>query len=642
MLADGHPLKSPTASSTHDRPSEAPSPAGATRTIPRARTTRRAGAVAALLALAVGLASGCGRDKAPRRTEGSSAGPGDAAGNRPASLAAPSSPHDKAGEPFELVDWTGRSGIHFVHTDGSSGRHYLVETVSCGLALLDYDGDGLIDVYFPNGAPLPGTEVKVPPGHALYKNRGGLRFDEVTDRAGVGCTAFGLGVAVGDYDNDGHPDVYLSNFGPNVLLRNNGDGTFTDVTRAAGVGRGSRVGAGACFLDVDADGNLDLFAANYVRFDPATHHAPVNMGRGIYPGPLDYPEETSVLFRNPGDGPWEDVSVSSGIAAKRGTGMGVVCGDFNNDGATDVYVANDAMANFLFLNDGTGKFAEAGIPAGVAFDGAGLPQGSMGTDCGDFDNDGWLDLYVTAFQFESATLYRNLGGHFFQDVFFQDVTRVSNAGNGTQANVTWGCSWADLDNDGDRDLIVACGHLDDRDLNTVYRAPKIVLKSLLAETGEAKFVNVSDRCGDGVRILASSRGLAVDDLDNDGDLDVVVLNSRQPPTLLKNLLQEHGCQNHWLQIRLQGVKTNRDGVGARVCVVAGNLVQIDEVHGGRGYQSHFGSRLHFGLGPHDRVDRVEIRWIGGGVDVLQNVPVDRLLTIVESGGIASSRSSRPD
>jgi hypothetical protein len=500
-----------------------------------------------------------------------------------------------------------------------------METVSCGLALFDYDGDGLIDVYFCNGAPLPGTRVPSPPRHALYKNLGGLRFRNVSEAAGINCTAFGLGVAIGDYDNDGHPDIYLSNYGPNVLYRNNGDGTFTDVTRAAGVDGGDRVGAGACFLDMDGDGDLDLFAANYVRFSLEIHRTPRALGRVVYPGPLDYPPETNLLFRNDGAGRWTDVSEPSGVAAKGGTGMGMVCGDFDGDGDTDIYVANDEMANFLYQNDGHGSFREVGVFSGAAYDGTGLSHGSMGADCADFDNDGHLDLFVTAYQHEMATLYRNTG-----EGIFEDVTRVTGAGQGTTIHVTWGCSLADLDNDGDRDLFVACGHLDDRDENTVYRAPNLVLKNLWAEKGEARFVDVSQRCGDGPKVRLSSRGAAVDDLDNDGDLDIVVLNSRQRATLIKNLLQERGCPNHWLQIQVRGVHANRDGVGTRVSLVAGDLTLVDEVHSGRGYQSHWGSRLHFGLGPRDRVDRVEVRWIGGGVTVLENVAVDRLLTITES------------
>jgi hypothetical protein len=283
------------------------------------------------------------------------------------------------------------------------------------------------------------------------------------------------------------------------------------------------------------------------------------------------------------------------------------------------------MANFLYQNDGQGSFTEAGVYSGAAYDDVGLAHGSMGADCGDFDNDGWLDLYVTAYQHEMATLYHNLG-----DGAFRDVTRVTGAGDGTTANVTWGCGLVDLDNDGDRDLFVACGHLDDRDENTVYRAPNLVLKNLLVETGTARFANISTQCGDGLLVRESSRGAAIDDLDNDGDLDVVILNSRQPPTVLRNMLRENRSTGHWLQVQLRGTRANRDGVGSRVRMVAGELSLVDEVHSGRGYQSHWGARLHFGLGSHARIDRIEVHWPGGGIDVLENVAADQRLTIVES------------
>jgi hypothetical protein len=312
--------------------------------------------------------------------------------------------------------------------------------------------------------------------------------------------------------------------------------------------------------------------------------------------------------------------------------MGTVCGDFDLDGDTDIYVANDEMANFLYQNDGHGSFREVGVFTGTAYDGVGLAQGSMGTDCGDFDNDGLLDLFVTAYQSEMATMYRNSGKG-----LFQDVTRLTGAGDGTSANVTWGCGLVDLDNDGDRDLFVACGHLDDRDENTVYRAPNLVLKNLLVETGRARFDNISRQCGQGLQVCASSRGAAIDDLDNDGDLDVVVLNSRQRPTLLKNLLRENGCSHHWLQVQLRGRRTNRDGVGAHLRLVAGGLTLVDEVHSGRGYESHWGTRLHFGLGPHERVDRIEVHWLGGDTDVLEDVATNQCLTILESAATTGTR-----
>ena len=521
---------------------------------------------------------------------------------------------------------TEAAGVTFQHTDGSSGRRYIVEAMSAGLATFDYDGDGLIDIYFCNGAPLPGARFERPPRPALYQNLGQGRFRDVTEEAGLGCTGYGLGATVADYDGDGYPDLYLSNFGPKVLYRNNGNGTFTDVTPEAHVADGNRFGAGACFLDSDGDGLLDLFVANYVKFSFDNHVAHSMMGHPVYPGPLDYAAETYALFHNQGHGAFRDVSVEAGLAAHPGPGMGVICADYDGDGATDIFVCNDGRENMLFRNNGQGKFEELGLLAGIAYDAVGQPHANMGVDCADYDNDGRLDFYVTSYQNEWATLYRNLDGG-----LFADVTEESRAGEGTFPYVTWGCGFVDFDNDGHRDLFVGCGHLEDNvelwDDTTSYRCRNV----LLLNTGQGKFVNVSDHCGLGALPPQAARGVAFDDLDNDGAVDVAILNSRERPTILRNLYYEQGGRNHWLDLRLQGVKTNREGVGARVRVTAGNLVQIDEVHSGRGYQSHWGSRLHFGLGPRERVDRVEVRWIGGGTDVYENLPVDGRMTLVEGG-----------
>ncbi len=537
-----------------------------------------------------------------------------------------------AASPILLRDVTRQTGITFQHTDGSSGRRYIVETVASGVATFDYDGDGLTDIFFLNGSPLAGA-ADSPSRPALYRNCGGGTFQEMTLPSGLGKTGYGLAVAVGDYDNDGYPDVYVSHFGPNVFYRNNGDGTFTDVTSANGTacGDSQKVGAGVSFLDADGDGCLDLFVANYLRFSYDRHVTALRREVPVYAGPEQYPPWSAAMYHNQGDGTFSDVSRESGVSQCAGRGMGVVCADYDNDGSTDIFVANDGSPNSLLHNDGRGRFQDVGVAAGIGYDYQGRVQGSMGVDCGDYDNDGLLDFYKTAFQRQMATLYRNLGRG-----LFDDVTLVSGAGAGTSQNVTWGCAFVDLDNDGDRDLFVACGHVYDNverfDDTTSYRARNLVLQNTLRETGEAKFVDISDRCGDGLQARQSSRGVAADDLDNDGAIDLVVLNSRAPPTIMRNLLNETGSRNHWLDIRLLGRRTNRDGVGAQVKVVAGDLIQLDEVHSGRGYQSHYGTRLHFGLGPHDRADRIEVRWIGGGVDVLKNVTVDRSLLITEGAG----------
>jgi hypothetical protein len=534
----------------------------------------------------------------------------------------------RAGGAIVFSDVTKETGITFIHTDGSSGKRYIVESVTSGLALFDYNGDGNIDIYFLNGAPLKGTKFDKAPKNELYRNEGDWRFTNVTDQAGVGDTGYGLGVAVGDYDNDGDLDIYVNNYGPNVLYRNNGDGTFTDVASRSGVADGNKVGATAHFLDMDKDGDLDLFVGNYLDFTYENHMIRTSKGIPKYAGPMDFPPMANDMFRNNGDGTFTDVSVESGIAEYKGWAMGGVCADYDNDGDTDIYIANDEYANFLFKNDGTGKFEETGLIAGIAYDMHGDDQGSMGADCGDYDNDGHLDFYQTSYAEELTALYRNLG-----DDIFEDVTMISGAGAGTLEYVTWGASLVDFDNDGDRDIFVACGHLQDNvelyNNTTTSFCPNVILMN----TGDGKFVNVSAQAGDGMKVKLRSRGAGFDDLDNDGDVDVVILNSRREPTILRN---DSTPKGHWLEVRLKGVKTNRDGIGAHVKLIAGDLNLIDEVHSGRGYQSHYGMRLHFGLGNHNKVDRIKVSWIGGGTDVFENIAVDRLITLTEGSSKSGS------
>jgi len=524
--------------------------------------------------------------------------------------------------PIVLHDVTAQTGITFRHTDGGSGQRYIVETVTAGLATFDYDADGLIDVYFVNGAPLRGTVAAPPPRNALYRNCGGFQFQDVTAHAGVGDLGYGLGVAVADYDDDGFADLYVNNFGHNVFYRNNGDGTFTEVTGQTGTaGAVDKVGAGVCFLDLEADGDLDLYVSSYFDFTYDTHVRNMWMGHHVYPGPSHYRPVPSFLYRNNGEGTFADISRPSGIAAHPGRGMGATCADYDNDGDTDLFVANDSMGNFLFQNDGRGKFDEVGALTGVAYNLHGERHGNMGVECADYDNDGWLDVYVTSYQDQWAALYRNDG----QGVF-DDVTLRTGAGTGTLSHVTWGAGLVDLDNDGYRDIYIPCGHLyDNVDLFSDLTSYE-VRNLLLRNTGRGTFVDVSNAGGDGLQVKRSSRGAAYDDLDNDGDIDVVVQNSRGAPTVLRN---DSPAGGHWLQVALYGVHANRDGVGARVKVVAGDLVQIDEVHSGRSYQSHYGTRLQFGLGQRERVDRIEVRWLGGAVDAVENLAADRLVTIVE-------------
>jgi hypothetical protein len=454
-------------------------------------------------------------------------------------------------------------------------------------------------------------------------------FTDVTEKAGVGDNGYGLGVAVGDYDNNGDPDIYINNYGPNVLYRNNSNGTFTDVTKQAGVDNGFQVGAGACFLDMDKDGDLDLYVSIYLDFSYEKHISTTTRGYSLYANPRFYLPLPDALYLNNGDGTFTDVSKVSGIGRHAGWGMGIVCGDYDNDGDTDVFIGNDVGENFLFENDGTGKFEEVGLMAGAAYDLHGDEQGSMGVDCGDYDNDGLLDFYVTSYQGQLATLYKNL-----DDSMFEDVTLITGAGAGTLPHVTWGNSFVDFDNNGFRDIFIACGHLQDNvesyDDTTTYFAQNI----LLMNTGDGKFIKVSDNSGDGMKVKLSSRGAGFDDLDNDGDVDVVILNSRREPIILRN---DSPSKGHWLQVRLRAVKTNRDGIGAHVKVVSGDLTLLDEVHSGRGYQSHYGLLLHFGLGSRERIDRIEVRWIGGGFDVFEDIAVDQLLMLTEGGSKTEHR-----
>jgi len=524
---------------------------------------------------------------------------------------------------LRMEDVTALCAIGFEHTDGAAGKYHISEPMSAGLALFDFDSDGDIDIYFLNGAPSEKRTNGDQPRNALYRNDGAWRFTDVTTEAGVGDTHFGLGVTVADYDNDGDPDLFLNNYGPNVLYRNNGDGSFSDVTRAAGLDGDTQMGAGTNFLDMDKDGDLDLYVAHYVTCLRELEKPATRGGYPAYLGPaVDiFANTQDSLYRNNGDGTFTDITEAAGLGELTGAGMGTTCGDFDQDGDTDIIVANDMSGNFLLVNDGTGKFEDFGLIAGMAFDQHGEEQGSMAMELGDYDNDGQFDLHVTSYQDQLATLYRNLG-----DGGFADVTTLTGAGMGTAPMTTWGNGLVDFDNDGDRDLFIACGHIqphvDAYDARTSYWQTNMLFEN----QGQGRFRDVSDTSGNGLQVKLSSRGAGFDDLDNDGDVDVVILNSRKGPTILRNDSTEQG---HWLQIQLQGEKTNRDGVGAQVRVHAGALILLDEVHSGRGYQSHYGSRLYFGLGAHTTVDRIEVNWLGGGTDNYRDVKGDQRLLLKE-------------
>lgn len=527
-----------------------------------------------------------------------------------------------ASESIQLIDVTAQTGIGFVHSSGAGGRGYIVEAMTGGLALFDYDQDGWIDIFFTNGSPFRGADKAPATRHALFRNLGGWKFEDVTEAAGLDFHGFGLGVVVADYDNDNDQDLFITTFGRSVLYRNNGDKTFTDVTQQAGVAGHYPVGAGACFLDVDRDGYLDLFVASYVDFNLENHVPVLSKGQYLIAGPQYYNKLPDTLYRNRGDGTFEDISIASGIGGILGPGMGVVAADFDDDGDSDIFVAQDGSPNLLFQNDGKGKFEEVGLLSGVASNFEGKINGSMGVDCADVDGDGLLDLFVTNYQSEMPVLYRNLGGG-----LFEDATRKSQIPSSLFPHVNWGTGIVDFDNDGNRDIFIANGHFDRVELmddRTSLKVPNFLLRN----QGHGKFVDVSKSSGNGMSIVESSRGAGFDDLDNDGDIDVVILNSNAPPTLLRN---DSSSKNHWLQLSLRGASSNRDGVGARIRVFAGDQVFVDEVHSGRGYQSHYGSRMHFGLGLQDRVEQIEVQWPNGKTEKLGDFKVDQLLHIQESG-----------
>lgn len=534
-----------------------------------------------------------------------------------------------AAAPVHFRDVTATTGIHFVHTDGSSGRRYIVETVTCGLGLIDYDGDGFLDILFLNGGLLPGTPASErPPTNALYRNNGDGTFADVTAHSGIGIPGYAMGCAVADYDNDGREDVFITNYGAHRLLHNNGEGTFTDVTATAGLSGASFgpdcVGAGCAFLDFDRDGNVDLFVGNYLQFEVATAQPCPRLNVPAYCRPRSYLPVVSRLFHNKGNGRFADVTDASGIGRFQGYAMGVVCSDFDGDGWPDIYVGNDEMQNFLLRNKHDGTFEEIGTLAGVAYDQYGDPQGTMGANAGDYDGDGRPDLIVTDYQNQVNTLYRNLGV-LHGTLQFEDVTVRTGAGTGSRPLVTWGCGFVDFDNDGVPELFTAAGHLQDTveqyDRNSTYRQ-----RSLLLQQRGGRFVDVTAESGAALAQPRVSRGAVFGDLNNDGRPDIVLLNARSQPTVLLN---DTATKNHRTLLKLVGTRSNRSAVGAVARVTAGGHTWVDEVRAGRGYQSADDLRLHFGLGTNTVIDRLEIRWPNGQAEVCTNLPTDRVLRMVE-------------
>jgi enediyne biosynthesis protein E4 len=517
------------------------------------------------------------------------------------------------------------SGIHWSHTGGHSPDMFLPETIGPGGAFLDYDNDGWMDIYLVNSGPCDFYTPPKPLRNALYRNNRDGTFTDVTEKAGVRGNAYGMGVAVGDYNGDGFPDLYVTQYPRSILYRNNGDGTFTDVTEKAGVAA-SGWSSSAVWFDYDNDGRLDLFVCRFGDFskDNAIFCGNRDTGVHYYCSPKVVKPSACRLFHNNGDGTFTDVSETSGIAALKGRAWGVVAADINNDGWMDLFVANDGLENFLLANRGGRKFEEVGLVAGVAYNSFGAARSGMGVDAADYDSDGNTDLFVANIDHEEYSLYRNLGKETFDDLAMQ--TGIASA---TRLLSGWGLKFFDFDNDGTLDLMLCNGHPDTmvktHTPNVEYRMPMLLMQ------GNGKtFRNVSGQAGPVFSRPIAGRGLALGDFNNDGALDVLVMVNDGPPILLRN---NAGRRNHWLGLRLVGRKANIDAVGAVVNYRAGSLQRRVVKSGGGSFLSAHDPRMVLGLGQTANVDSLEVRWPQpGGVEHFQDLPADRYITIVEGQG----------
>ena len=519
----------------------------------------------------------------------------------------------------QFVDVTAEAGITFKHVNGASDRKFYLETMGSGAAFFDYDSDGDLDLYIVNGAPLPGFEAAAPPKNTFYRNNGNGRFSDVTAAAGVGDTGYGMGCVAADYDNDGDTDLYVTNFGENLLYQNNGDGTFTDATVHAGVGNGQKWSSSCAFVDYDHDGDLDLYVVNYLDYDLAGDRDWFDpRGRRIYSNPQVYAGISDTLYRNDGDGTFTNVTRQAGVYNKAGKGLGVTCGDYDNDGRIDIYVANDTTPNFLYRNSGDGRFVDIGPFAGAAYNEHGVAEGGMGVDFGDYNNDGSLDIFVTNFSNETNTLYYNT-----TDGALIDFTNIAGLGEVSFLKLAFGTKFFDANNDGLLDLFVANGHLYPTDSDALEYAQA---DQIFINTGDGTFIDVSEQCGEYFSIRKVGRGAAFGDYDNDGDTDIFVVNLNQEGVLLRN---EGGNKLNWLTIKTVGVKSNRDGIGARVKVVTRSRSQIKEVQAGSSYLSGHDLRLIFGLGTETKAETVKINWPSGAEQTFVDVAANQLLSITE-------------
>jgi hypothetical protein len=540
-----------------------------------------------------------------------------------------------AASPVAFENVTTAAGVNFTHINGASPDKYLVETMGSGVVLFDYDGDGLVDLFFVNGGSIARPADAAAARHRLFHNEGNGAFKDATAASGIGHRDYGMGACAGDVDNDGRIDLYITNYGPNALYRNAGGGAFTDVTRSAGVGLAGW-STSCAFLDVDRDGDLDLFITNYLDAPVAKNAFCGDAQRRIrvYCHPLNYPGLPNVLYRNDGRGVFVDASAEMGLSAFIGNGLGVAVGDYDDDGRPDVFVANDAVPNFLFHNEGGTRFSEVALAAGVAVARDGKARAGMGTEFADYDGDGRLDLVVTNHEFETHSLFRNDGGG-----LFVDATIESGLSAPTLPFVGFGVAFLDFDNDGRLDLSIVNGHVIDN--TAMFRAGSshAQRKLLFRNTTGRRLVEVSRQAGPGFARDGVARTLVTGDLDNDGDLDLLLTTNGGPPELLRN---DGGNRGNALLVKVVGTRSGRDGLGARVTITAAGRRQMREVKSGSSYLGQNDLRVHFGLADADHVSQLDVRWPTGAVETIRDVAANQIVTVTEGKGItARSGLTRP-
>jgi hypothetical protein len=540
-----------------------------------------------------------------------------------------------AADPIQFTDVTREAGIDFLHINGSSPDKHLVETMGSGGLFFDYDNDGWIDIFLVDGGSLADPAVARKARHRLYHNRGNGTFEDTTARSNIRHSGYGMGACAGDVDNDGWIDLYVTGFGGNALYRNRGDGTFVDITQSAGVGPregGSPPWSASCaFADLDKDGDLDLFVTNYVDLDPRRPPFCGNVKLGIrsYCHPLSFSPLPNTLYRNDGRGVFTDVSVPSGVAAYRGNSLGVVVTDYDGDSWPDIFVANDSVPNFLFRNTHDLRFVEAALGAGVAVATDGKARAGMGVDAGDYDGDGRPDLVVTNLDFETHSLFRNLGAG-----LFAHATGEGGIGFATMPFVGFGVAFLDADNDGQLDLAIANGHIFDNAPLVRSGATYAQRKLLFRNTTGRRFIEIGRMAGPGFALEKVGRGLAYGDIDNDGDLDLLVTNDGQIADLERNDGRYSGSS---ILVRVmttaRDANASRDAIGAVIRLTAESRTQIREIRAGSSYLSQNDLRAHFGLGRATRADRIEILWPSGRSEVLRNVAANQIVTVGEGRGI---------